>query len=471
MRRLLLLLITMVVVSANVYSQAFAYKGGSREGLYKLFSNPANIATNKHKVDINLLSIGVLAANDDVKLGLKDVDDLKDKFLNGEEREISGLFNIDVIGPSLALQIAPKHAIAFSTRARVFGNVGTLNSKLAEGITQEDYEEYYDDDAINISTGDQRVTINAWSEFAASWGGVLFDNEEHRLQGGVSVKFLRGTGNSFVDIQDLKGTITSDEGSNKNYLTDASGSIYLVSSGVDMFGDNVKASDLTKSNGNGIGFDIGFTYEYKGEYVEEDNNVDIDENNIDEEKEKTYNKDYQYKFKVGVALLDVGSLSYKSERSSAYHYRLNIPAGERLYLKDLNTSIEGMQDYLDESPYATKEDVNETYEPSLPTTLNVMLDYRWGGNFYTELSGQFSLIDEDKKIENTYYYNGITFTPRIEGGFIGLALPLNYNSISDFNAGVTLRMGPIMVGSGSALTALFSDTKQADVFVGFKFGF
>ncbi|CEN41340.1 exported hypothetical protein [Capnocytophaga canimorsus] len=47
---------------------------------------------------------------------------------------------------------------------------------------------------------------------------------------------------------------------------------------------------------------------------------------------------------------------------------------------------------------------------------------------------------------------------------------MNYSDLSKFNAGVALRMGPLFVGSGSALSVLTNKSKQADVYFGLRFG-
>jgi OOP family OmpA-OmpF porin len=49
-------------------------------------------------------------------------------------------------------------------------------------------------------------------------------------------------------------------------------------------------------------------------------------------------------------------------------------------------------------------------------------------------------------------------------------LPLNYNSISSFNAGVGLKAGPLYIGSGSIINTLVSDSKQADFYIGLHVG-
>ncbi len=64
----------------------------------------------------------------------------------------------------------------------------------------------------------------------------------------------------------------------------------------------------------------------------------------------------------------------------------------------------------------------------------------------------------------------MSFTPRFEGSHFGVYLPLSYNEVSKFNAGISFRVGPVFFGSGSVFTALFDKSKQADVHFGINFG-
>jgi hypothetical protein len=107
---------------------------------------------------------------------------------------------------------------------------------------------------------------------------------------------------------------------------------------------------------------------------------------------------------------------------------------------------------------------------SLPTTLQLSVDYNLHKNFYFSLASQFSFINSANKPFNSSYYSNFTLTPRYEGRAVGLYIPLSYNSLTNLNAGASVRFGPLFVGSGSVLTALLGNSKQADVHVGLRFG-
>jgi hypothetical protein len=58
----------------------------------------------------------------------------------------------------------------------------------------------------------------------------------------------------------------------------------------------------------------------------------------------------------------------------------------------------------------------------------------------------------------------------LETRHLGVYLPLSYNTLSKFNAGLALRAGPVFLGSGSILGALLGHSKDASVFIGVHIG-
>ena len=76
---------------------------------------------------------------------------------------------------------------------------------------------------------------------------------------------------------------------------------------------------------------------------------------------------------------------------------------------------------------------------------------------------------QNKAFNNTYY-NSYTVTPRIETKAFGLFVPLTYSALTEMNAGAAVKIGPLFLGSGSILTAMFNKSKQADFFFGIRFG-
>lgn len=97
-------------VAAPLYlrAQSFpGYRSGNYTGVNGVLFNPACIADNRYKLDINIVSINGFIGNNQTRLGFRDIgrsfiaDSLKSKLLRSDKPNINGLVTADVIGPSV----------------------------------------------------------------------------------------------------------------------------------------------------------------------------------------------------------------------------------------------------------------------------------------------------------------------------------------------------------------------------------
>lgn len=443
------------------------YRTGNYTGVNSVFFNPANIADSRYRWDVNLISVNALGGNNQASFRLKNLsesfnaDSLENQLYGKNAGTTSGLMSVNVLGPSFMFNIGKKMAIAITTRSRVMANVeevdGTLMQQIIDGYTSDAGLPYTITAAKNM-----RVNMNAWAEFGASLGRVLIDKEKHFLKGGITLKYLAGVGNAYVQIRNLSTTINEDAIEGKAYLSNTTGRIGMGFGGARF--DDFEADDLTSFDSKGFGTDIGFVYEFRPDH-QKYGKGDNDDWRRDENK---------YKLRVGVALLDIGSIKYKRDNTRSGAYDLGITGAERFYLSELSDEeLDDYKQFFDSRPqYFTPVagSTEETYKVGLPTTLQVDVDYHLHRGFYISAAGQFSLVSSDSKPYNSQYRDAFTLTPRYETSRFGAYLPLNYNELTKLNAGLSLRFGPLFVGSGSVLTALLGESKQADVHVGIRFG-
>ena len=346
----------------------------------------------------------------------------------------------EVIGPSVMFNAGRGNTFALTSRVRVIGNIQDIDGNFVKSMGNENEVL-----PVNLNSNrNQKISVNAWSEFGASFGKVLMENERHVLKGGLSLKYLAGSTNSFVYISNLKGTLDEDVQGDV-YMTNATGRVAIGVSGVDF--DDFSTDHLFKSNGTGFGLDLGLSYEYR--LAEEEN----------------------YKFKIGVALLDIGSIKYTPLASQNGDYTINIPSGSSWYPAGLDEkSISEIKQELDASPYFVNNAKSiSSYKANLPTTLQTTMDWAISNKFYTEIAAQVNMAKKDNPY-NAFQYNAVTVTPRFEGKRYGFYLPVNYNSLTNLNVGFSMRLGAFYIGSGSILTSVLGESKQADVFLGIRFG-
>jgi Family of unknown function (DUF5723) len=457
----LLLLICPAVSIAQNYA---GYRSGNYTGVNGVFFNPANIADSRYRFDVNLASVSVGVSNDQASFNIKelgktfDSDSLKNKFFGKDAGASSGLVNADVFGPSCMFNASKKMSFAVTTRSRIMGNVSEFDGKLIQKIT----DDFTNDPSLPYtiaSLNNMKLNVHAWSEFGLSVARIISNQKVHFVKGGLSLKYLAGAGNSYINLGNFKGTINQDLIAQDAYLNNSTGAIAMGFGGIDV--DNFKLSQLTKTKSSGVGADIGFVYEFRPAYEK----YQLDSN--------TWRSDVnKYKIKVGVALLDVGTIKYKKDNTKSGSYNIDITGNERMYLKELgDKDLAEFKKYFDSKPqFFTPAAINSasSYKVNLPTRLQVEVDYNIYKNFYVNAEGVVAIGNNENKPYNTFYYNNFTVTPRFENKMFGLYVPVSFNKLTGFNAGTTLRAGPLFIGSGSVLSALFGNSKQADVFLGIK---
>jgi len=465
MKKVMTFLALGTALSATAQEYA-GFRSGNYTGVNGVFFNPANIADSRHKFDFNLFSLNLGVGNDQAAFRLKDLkntfdgDSLKNQVFGSEAGGSNGAVNVTVHGPSLMVGLGKKRSIAFTTRARAMANIVDIDGKLAKQLT-DDFD--LDDElpyTIN-SQNDMVMAVNGWTEFGLGYAEVLMDKKKHFLKGGATLKYLGGALNAYMNIGNLKGTIDEDDIIDETYLRNATGRIAMGFGGVNASDFDVK--DLFRMKSSGFGADLGFVYEFRPNYEKYRSD------------DKVRRDVHQYKLRVSVALLDIGKIKYERDVARSGSYDLNITDPERLSFKDLkDVDVDDFKKYFEDNPqYFTPVAgaSSSKYDVALPTSLQIDVDYSFTKNLYLSVASQISLAETSgTKPYNPQYYNGFTLTPRLETKKFGLYLPINYNELTELNAGVGLRFGSVFIGSGSVLSALVMDSKQADVYLGLHFG-
>ncbi|RYY57454.1 MAG: hypothetical protein EOO09_02480 [Chitinophagaceae bacterium] len=453
-----------IFISASLHGQALpGFQTGSAAGVTGVFSNPANIADSRYKWDVNLFSISTSVGNNKATFSTSDFgdnfsgDDLLRRFIGGGTEGSNALINAQLTGPSFMIGLRDKSSIAFTSRARVLMNAVDFDGRLANQLLYPEEMQFSLPYEIR-SDKNMRVNINAWSEFGLSYARVLKNDGEHFVKAGVTLKYLAGVTNGYLNVNRLNANIYATGLTDEGAVANASGALAVGAGGVKL--DNFEAKDLTSFESSGFGADLGFVYEYRPGIA----NDELSGWRQDREK---------YKFRFGASLIDAGKIKYKKDMQRSGGYNVDIDGVEFLDLNELsNQPLDELNQYFAANPdlFTPTDAGPANYKAALPTTLQLDADYHINGGLFVNAGGQISLTDNETKIYNSQYYSGFSLTPRWEGKRLGFYLPLSYNALTDFNAGLAFRFGPVFLGSGSILSAVFGDSKQADAFFGVKFG-
>ena len=425
-------------------------------GVLGTFQNPANVL-GPYRLDVHLFGLNVLGANELSKVKLSDIG--KDNFVNnkliGESGYNNANVNLDVPLVSVLIGLSKKNSFAVTSRARVFANAGNIDAKLINAITEGDESD--SKYPYTFSPSDPSlVNASAITEYGFTWANEILNKGAHYLRGGITAKYVSGIGNVSVNTA-IDGMLNKD--GDGEYISPGTGNINFRNGG-DAFLDDFSVGNLYDFSGGGIGFDLGFTYEYRP----------ISWNTASTELKAHGSIPYQFKFSA--SLMDIGKVKFTPDSSLSKSYAVHIPTNEKFYLSAFeNTGIEDATEIFDAYPqYFTNTGVTTTsYKVSLPTTLHLNFDYNIGKGFFANFDAQLSMKTTNS-IDNIRAYNIFSLTPRFEGKKMGVFLPISMNQVSGFNVGAALHLGGLYIGSGSILSLLTGGSKQADVFLGLRFG-
>lgn len=422
-----------------------------RVGILNGNMNPSEFSNLNSRFEVQIMAMSLNVSNN--KIGFSDIVDGN----NIESLLFSGNDNVDfsmdaeIALPGVAFRFLD-WGFAVTSKAHVKANVSNLDSELGDAIVNDAEAVELVTKAIN-NDGNQRVNATVWGELGFSVARKLWENDLHRVNGGLTLKLLFPGSYANMGLSNFNGDINTSL--TENRLNNATGNLNIAYSG--SFGESfTDASDYTSSifgNLNGMATDFGFDYQLKN---------------------KTGSG---YRLKVGASVKNIGSMTFKGDDNVSTNYVLNIndPAGPNAGL-DLNefNDVEGLDDVedilLSHPEYFTKDENKKDIKVKLPTVFNLYADVKVISKLSVTLFMQQRMGDNEKDNQITAL-NSFSVTPRVSLGFFEAFLPIGNNEISGTTAGLGFRLGGFFLGSNSIITAATNDSKQADAYFGFRFGF
>ena len=429
----ILSLVSILSVKAQSY---LGFLQDNYVGVHGIISNPANIVDSRFRTDINLGSASFVFANDYYGIDVFKAINSRDYNLEKEAKQTPSnnnnfYTNLDVLGPSFMFNLAPKHAIALSTRARATANISNVDGELINKLR----DKFDASNSFSIPSQSFNATSNSWFEFGLSYALVLLEKNKHFVKAGFTAKFISGLTNNFYNVDNLSTTYTKT-GVDKNFNT-------ISTTGIVTFGSNDEGINGNNiSYGTGKALDLGFVYEYRPNF-----------------EEKTGLKDEnKYKYKLGFSVTDIGSINFDPTNVKTYDVTKTISEADYN-----NQNISGLLD----SRYSKIATSNQTTY-ILPTALHLNFDWNMHKKFYLNFNADQKLTKTNAVNTNTIV-NNYSLTPRYESKWFTFSLPISLMEYSGFQAGAGFRLGPLFLGSSSVLTNLVSNnSKTVDIYAGLK---
>ncbi len=436
-----------LLVSIAGYSQDH-FSGittSKRVGILNIGLNPSELANLKNHFELQLFSTSLNASNN--KVGFNDIvkgNNLENILFKGTEPVN---FNIDseIQGPGFAIKLL-NWGFAVTSKGYIKGNIIDVDPNLGSALTNGILSSVNTGTALISSNTNQRMNATTWGEIGFSAAHKIFENKRNKMNAGVTFKLLFPGAYANVGLDKFQGRITNNLGN--LVLTNATANLNIAYTG-NLGNDFTNVNDYTNSvygNLKGVATDIGIDYQLLGS-----------------------NKNY--KIKIGASIKNIGSLSFNSNSNYSTNYTLSIQGAQALNLNQFQNAngVNDIETTLINGGFLNKSRQNIDFNVKLPTTFNLYTDIKIVSKFSITLFTQ-QKMNSNSNNDQIMSQNIISITPRVSLGIFEAYLPIAKNEISGTTGGFGFRLGGFFLGSNSILTALTSETKQADFYTGFRFG-
>lgn len=412
MNRIISLLILAICVSSAHAQQWAGFETGRFSGVSSANQRPAGMAPSPFKVDATLLGAHFNAAPENIFnkeihkvaltggfYGLAGFSELKSK---------TSVFT-GMQGPSIMVQAHPKVALAFTWNTR--------NMWLSD-MTEPGTARLFDPELENFDlVGDNEtgnILYTGWNEFGLGAAGVIWDEGFHSISIGGFAKLVYGTGHMRITTTDMDIDANDAMIDHMDFTINAE-----ITDRVPSIVDEGKLHFADKA---GYGFDFGFEYKFLNP--------------------RSCPGSSNARAKVGIAVNDLGKAFY----NSATRYTKDNATADNIARSVFHGSFEHTVDTLADI-FELNETVVSNYSVSLPMSLRVYAEVNIRRRAVIYGEAQFVMAQMTHPDLPAYFRFNVT--PRFEDDRFGIYLPLTATTYNPFDAGLAIRMKPLIIGSGN----------------------
>ncbi|MEK8179758.1 hypothetical protein WMW71_05340 [Flavobacterium buctense] len=447
MKKIILTVSLFVGLSTFAQDHFSGISTSSRIGILNANINPAELANLSKKFEVNIYGLSFNVANNKIAFSDFNSDTDFEQLLFQGSSPVNARIDTEILGPGFAMRWQ-KWGFAITTKAHAKFDMVDIDPTIGNAITNDNI---LLNTTLLDSPNNQRLSGTSYGEVGLSAARTVFENENHRFSAGVTLKILFPGSYSNFGLSQLNGTVT--ENASGAYLTTNSPATLNIAYSGNLADSFTNFDDYSKSifgGLNGFAGDIGFNYQWK--------------------------KGKDYKLNAGLAIRNIGSMSFDDSNNASTNYVLDIqptiqnPQGLDLSLFENVDNLSDVEEILSNNGYLTETSGQTNFKVKLPTVLSTYADFRIISKVYVTAYWQQKL-NEDNGNDQITVPNIFSITPRVNLGFFETYIPVSFNEISGTNIGFGFRLGGFYLGTSSLVSALISDSKQGDIYTGFRWAF
>ena len=434
---LLVLFLGCISIRPSMAQNYHAIQGSSYAGALGVHNNPASVVNTPFKWDLALFGTQLTTSTNAFTVyNYSYLSSPANSLLyirKGDFARKSNInFNTNLLNARITLN--RKSSLVFGANLRGYASLQTSAFNFIDTLKNVSNFLQINPGVNNING---KLLSSAWVEGYIGYARTLSDNSFGRLNAGLTVRVSRGISGAYANINNL-GYARTVVDNNTVYNATAADLVYGYSSNYDRIQktntSSKNISNFISYTEGGASFDAGIEYLVKPQGT---TSFGDDEGYFD------------YDWKFGLSLLDIGGNQYKYGTQSRIIYSVkNNITGTTLDNK-FDSTINTLGSFNDS--LATIINGNQAggkFTVLNPIRLVANVDHYITGNFYinAELSFNIPLSSIKKSYLQVKEINLLTITPRWETKRWGVYLPIQYNNQQQFWIGGAFKAGPLLLG-------------------------
>jgi hypothetical protein len=422
--------LTVTFTSAQNYQ---AIHGSSYAGSLGPSNNPSSIVHVPYSWDITPLAVqlkhttnAVTVKNFSLLSGPKDA---LVYGVNGTEKRYA-YTNQNIRLLNTRIKINPISAIAFGINVRSYSYLKT--DKYSWQDTVQTAKEFF---SINTNSApiSAEVAGSAWAELYGTYAKTIKDDGNYILNGGITLKVVRGLGGAYANLKDLDYAIKVNTAAQK---------AYLLTNGLLQYGYSNNFDTI--NNGNAASNRKAF-FQRTFSRITADAGIEYILPSGDEE-----GSEYDYDTKIGISIMDIGSTKYTYSKNSRIVQAGKANVTDSLLqskfrsinsFDDLNDSLADVAGYI--------RNIDGDFFIKQPTRLIINVDRHLAKNIFINGELTVPLTASGPGTNNKLVVrdmNLLALTPRWETKILGLYMPVLINHRGQFWVGGAFKAGPLLLG-------------------------
>lgn len=419
-------------------------------GVSVITLNPAELADNRMKININLGSVYVdyqnnfsrwVAPHSFAKAAINPTKYPGDYKILEQKTNKNTSLNAQVLGPSVMFTIPSLNlGFAAGVKQSIFTDLqdatNVTGTFLYKGLYYRPlHSTIHQDEAFKFNLG-------TYNEFFFSAAYVLKEETNSAIKVGATLKKLSSnlTFNITADNLDYRveqTTAVVNPIKSDVFFTQSQGSFINASNDFNVSaGWFLQQFTAVNGIGNGYGADIGFTYEYRP-----------DGHKFRKKYKRRMISDpkvNKYQWKFGVGLQDLGFLRYNDPRIQI----ANVDEGTNQFIFGDFTGINTTDEFVSvlEAEYGLNTaNYTNSFNVLMPAAIVTHADFSLGNDFYVAAVWRQSLLSRNRIGPHRSSY--ILVAPRFERKWFEVIIPIAIsNYYNNVNFGITGRVGPLFLG-------------------------